>query len=112
MKSRTVNAIALPPEGAVEVVNWDRQDELNYLQTYVGGYIEAVTAGNVTFWINEEGKLRGLPINRRATALWYHLEPAARGMDVLVGRVIVTGGADDEGHTESVDPEVLNLLRV
>lgn len=44
--------------------------DLKYLKDVVGGYIEAVylTNGQVMF-VNEEGKLKGLPINEAATII-------------------------------------------
>jgi hypothetical protein len=46
---------------------------LDELQTYVGGYIEIVALkpgnGHATMYINEEGKLKGLPYNPQATKI-------------------------------------------
>lgn len=39
------------------------------LQMYVGGYIEIVPIGQFLLIVNEEGKLNGLPYNKRATEL-------------------------------------------
>jgi hypothetical protein len=41
---------------------------------------------------NEEGKLNGLPINFRATALWHAQEPRFIGRDVLVGPIVIVTG--------------------
>lgn len=62
---------------------------LEFLQSAVGGYIEAIDwPGGVAAFCNEEGKLNGLPINPKANALWNNPH------DVLVGDiVIVTGDA-------------------
>ena len=58
---------------------------LEELQTYVGGYIERVELqNNEEMWLNEEGKLLGLPINHHATAI-SGLVP----YDVIVGDVLV-----------------------
>ena len=38
-------------------------NDLKVLQELVGGYIETVRYNNLTMIINEEGKLKGLPIN-------------------------------------------------
>jgi hypothetical protein len=74
------------------------------LQRLVGGYIEAtyVERGDVTFWINEEGKLNGLEPNPVGTALWYQGWPNHRIEDILVGTVVISGGADDQGETLSI----------
>ena len=41
----------------------DVANDLGALQDLVGGYIETVTVGNVVIICNEEGKLKGMPLN-------------------------------------------------
>ena len=51
----------------------DAKDEptLKAAQAFVGGYVEMITFPNDDILIfNEEGKLKGLPLNPEATALW------------------------------------------
>ena len=51
----------------------DKKDEPNLkaAQEFVGGYVECITFPNGDVLIvNEEGKLRGLPLNPEATLLW------------------------------------------
>ena len=51
----------------------DSKDEpsLKQAQEFVGGYVEMVIFPNDDILIfNEEGKLKGLPLNPEATALW------------------------------------------
>ncbi|MEI7780345.1 MAG: DUF3846 domain-containing protein [Planctomycetota bacterium] len=97
-----INVVTINVDGTLLPETIDRGCEA--LQTRVGGWIEAVGSddGQVTLWINEEGKLIGLPINELGTELWYMLNPAAAGMDVLCGPVVVSGGCDDEGETLSI----------
>ena len=50
----------------------DSKDEptLESAQEFVGGYVEGITFPNGDYLIiNEEGKLKGLPLNPEATAL-------------------------------------------
>ena len=86
---------------------------LKSLQSAVGGYIEAVESqsGKTTFWVNEEGKLMGLPVNLVGTELLYELHPAFRGYDILVGTVVVTGGADSHGNTLPITKEALERIK-
>ena len=83
------------------------------LQQRVGGWIEAVASqdGDVTLWVNEEGKLMGLPVNGLATELWYKLNPSVAGFDVLCGPVVVTGGCDASGDTLSIPAAVRDVLQ-
>lgn len=82
------------------------------LQERVGGYIEAVSSadGEVTLWINEEGKLINLPVNELATSLWHLVSPDMAGVDVLCGAVVVTGGTDSRGDTLSIPSGLLQVL--
>ena len=66
-------AVVLTPES---VEQREISCALATLQGLVGGLIEHVPAGvNVHLWVNEEGRLLGLPVNR--------------GASVLAGRLIV-----------------------
>jgi len=59
------------------------------LQTVVGGYIEAVRNFDGRFmFLNEEGKLHGLPVNIIATHL-ARVSWSIRPDDVIVGDVII-----------------------
>lgn len=81
-------------------------NEVTPMQDAVGGNLQALTVGtpqgDVTFWVNEEGKLLHLPINGAATNMWWILAPEFAQRDFLVGDVIITGGADRNGDTLSV----------
>ena len=51
----------------------DSKDEpsLKEAQDFVGGYVKGITLPNGDYLIvNEEGKLKDLPLNPEATALW------------------------------------------
>jgi hypothetical protein len=101
MVKKPIQVMVIPPEGPAELVVLSQ--DIRSLQSIVGGYIEAVNTmydeagvSQAIFWCNEEGKLQGLPVNERATALWYALEGGPTG-DRLCGTVILTGGADGSG---------------
>ncbi len=64
-----------------------RKFTLDELQAYVGGYIELTeTKDGRDMYINEEGKLDGLPPNWAATGLYKHGHA-----DVIAGNAIVIG---------------------
>ena len=47
------------------------EPDLKSAQEFVGGYVEGISFPNGDYLIvNEEGKLRGLPVNEDATKLW------------------------------------------
>jgi hypothetical protein len=67
----------------------------------VGGYIEHITLDGVfegySLYVNEEGKLLNLPINKVATAIWERVFGVYT--DIIVGNaVLVSSQTDDEGN--------------
>lgn len=76
-------------------------DSLEQLQAAVGGYIQMVPVGPYSMYVNEEGKMIGLPVNVIATALWEHVYGA--GTDIIVGNAVFCGPVDDEGEDTTLD---------
>lgn len=63
----------------------DKDTQLRTLQKLVGGYIECLYVGDKIMVVNEEGKLRGLPVNKRATEI-----ALKNGInDIIVGDVVL-----------------------
>lgn len=90
------------------------ESSLDALQSVVGGNIEAVNLpklGDRThLYINEEGKLDGLPVNIPATRLarvYGHIGDE----DVIVGPCIVLGG-DEDGDEADVPEWVFGAIGV
>ncbi|WP_301540648.1 DUF3846 domain-containing protein [Glutamicibacter halophytocola] len=89
--------------------------EFNGLEDYmnaVDGLIEAVDIDrpDATMFVNEEGKIHGLDVNRRACLLlWVH-NSRYRGLGSIEGNVVLVGQPDDEGNTLSVPEELEALL--
>ena len=81
-------------------------------QTAVGGYIEPVTVERprMTIFANEEGKVRQLPINCRATCRWWMQSPRARGNDLLAGDVALVGSRGGAGATTDLPRGFIELL--
>jgi hypothetical protein len=70
------------------------QFSLEELQGFVGGYIEGVFITEDTMlFLNEEGKLNGLPFNPGATQLWESTFGA--GTDYIVGDAILVSVPDE-----------------
>jgi hypothetical protein len=61
-------------------------------------------------YANEEGKVRQLPVNRRATCLWWLLHPEMRGRDILVGDVALVGSRGRPSSTTDLPSEFIELL--
>ncbi len=81
--------VVIQPDGTETRTTYTSDEpELEVLQAAVGGLIELVQVGfdgadRIAF-INEEGKLKRLPINHRATAMW-----DGSRFDVLVGPIAI-----------------------
>lgn len=102
--------IPADPDIAIQQTELTLHD-LNRRQEIVGGYIEAVNLAEpaATLYINEEGKLHGLGVNVRATALvWMH-NPAFRNVDIICGDALLIGPPDRAGEDTAV-PDALTAL--
>ena len=97
--------------GEIDFHDVSSEGEYDFLSGSVGGSIQSVYLGNdfdgFNLWCNEEGKLEGLPFNALATELW---ENSYGKTDMIVGDVVVTGGADDEGETIGLSQEQMDKL--
>lgn len=94
-----------------EVTNLDLTDDsLSTLQSAVNGWVQAVDlARDLTMWCDEEGKLVGLDHNPYAQFMWDTVFGAHT--DYLVGDIVLTGGADDEGETLGLTDEQEQIIR-
>ena len=63
----------------------------------------------MTFYVNEEGKIHHLPVNRLGTAIWWHYTPHMVGQDVLCGPVVILGYPVDDGEDTSVPTDVAKV---
>ena len=84
---------------------------LDDYQTAVDGWIEAVEIPSlgITIYVNEEGLLRRLPFNPRASFLWWFHVPGAH-QAMLVGNAVIVGALDENGESTDVPQEVVDLL--
>jgi hypothetical protein len=99
--------IVIPADEAMPVRSWaaEEQPALQDLQDIVGGYIEAVPhwdrhlLDTCVVWCNEEGKLHELPVNQRATAMWWGVlgQPVD---DVLCGDIVIVVNLPDKDEDE------------
>lgn len=66
---------------------------LSDYQGAVGGWMQAIDLPDVgiTIYVNEEGLLRQLPLNPRATFLWSYHQAEARQQTMLVGNALDVG---------------------
>lgn len=114
MTAKPIRTLIIKPEGQGEIR--EIPQEIQSFQGLVGGYIQAVPAFHnaeghprVLIWCNEDGMNLDLPINHRATALWWALDETMRGVDRLNGTVFLTGGPDNDSDVTSL-PEFVERV--
>lgn len=101
-------AVVIKANGAKSVVEFNEDNSYEILSGTVGGYIQCVTMKDgLDIWLNEEGKLIGLPYNPIGTAIW---ADSYGTTDIIVGDIIITSGADDEGNTLGLSDEQVTEL--
>lgn len=104
-------SIVIEPDGSVRRQKIATYEQLNKT---LGGYIEAApTDGSLTLWVNEEGKVKGLPDNPKAQELWRLVDGyGCTSTDWLAGTVVVQGPANDEGDTTDCPKWVMDKYRL
>lgn len=105
-----VKGIYVPVDGSEPL----EQREFATLEDYqaaVDGWIEAVDVPSlgITMYVNEEGLLRHLPFNSRASFLWWFHVPGAH-QAMLVGNAVIVGALNENGDSTDVPTEVVDLL--
>lgn len=90
-----VTGIVVPAEGDLPLEQRDFARLEDY-QAAVDGWIETVDLPSigVTIFINEEGLIRQLPFNSRASFPWWYHVPEARQKAMLVGDALLVGMPD------------------
>jgi hypothetical protein len=99
-------AVIIKADGSRSVAEFELEGSYHLLESTVGGYFQVLPinskVGEVDLWVNEEGKLEGLPQNPIATALWVE----SYGLtDYCVGDVVITGGVNYKGITIGLSDE-------
>jgi hypothetical protein len=104
--TNTVLGLKVTTDGEIQEL---KSISLQTLQEGVGGWVQAIDLRpDVTMWINEEGKLEGLPLNTVAQALWNQVFGQT---DYIVGNAVFTGGTDEDGETLPLSRERANEIR-
>ncbi len=103
-----MKALLIHPDGRVERNDLPTDQ---HLTAAVGGFYQAfpLTDG-ADAWCNEDGKATGLPYNLQATRLCHHFQAVVPD-DWIVGTLVVTGGADEEGDTLDVPEAVVTAIQ-
>ena len=95
-------AVIISTEGHKSVVEFDFGKSYQLLSDAVGGMIECVGLKDADLWCNENGIAEGLELNMIASAIY---SDAFNASNPILGNVIITGSADDEGETLGLTDE-------
>jgi len=103
----TAQALWITTEG--ELVELDDLSH-NSISEAVGGWVQAIQLHErLTLWLNEEAKQNRLPHNLKGQTIWETFFEV--DSDYIVGNVVLTGGADEEGETLPLRPDDLAVLK-
>lgn len=95
--------VTITPGALIKEVPLDRAPNIDMLQAAIGGgsietvpYFGIYDGQECVAFVDEEGKLKGFPLNHTATALWNaQVQGGLRGRDYLVGPVAIVCGDHD-----------------
>jgi hypothetical protein len=85
--------------------------DLEFLKAQVDGWIELVPVRGTTInmYLNEEGKLEGLPFNELASRIAWRTRSVSQS-DAIVGNVVLVGAIDDEGDDTGLEDEAIKWI--
>jgi hypothetical protein len=97
-EAKMEQAVIIKTDGTKDIVEFEVGKSFDVIKNAVGGYFQVIglPKSGVDLWVNEEGKLDNLPQNPIGTSIWVDEYGYT---DVIVGNIIITGGADHEGET-------------
>lgn len=102
--------MVVPVDGPARIEQIGRG--LNSWKTLLdGGHLEGISGDGWFGYCDEEGKLKGLPINRTATVLARMFGWPPGGQDVLCGTIVFCGPPDKEGWDTDV-PDFLTAILI
>ena len=96
-----IDALVIEPGG--EVYDVKISDWTDY-KALVGGFFECppMDTNQLSVFCNEEAKIIGLEPNPLGTAVWHAFFDTT---DMIHGTVVVTGGVDEAGETQTLAKE-------
>lgn len=104
-----IRIITIPADENQPITVTTSKADLDALQAAVGGDIQAVGPEDITIYLDEEGKLKGRPLNPRATDLAHSIK-AISARDAIVGDAVITGFDDETGENADAPLSVLEHL--
>jgi hypothetical protein len=103
-----VRALRIPTESGEPITAFEVHQLEDYQAAVGGGWIEPVDVPElgITIYVHEKGLILGLPLNSRATFLWWYFVSQARQKPMLVGPALVVGLPDWNVDSTDVPTEI------
>jgi len=105
--STPITAVIIPADQSAPVRIEQIEPSLSVFQELVGGYIEGVPGGPVAgtdgqwhAYLDEEGKIKQLPLNMRATVL-LHEAQSIHSWDTVNGDLVIVGNSHNGDETDA-----------
>ena len=100
-----VKAAIVNVDGNIEIKNLNGYDDLS---SSVQGWLEALRfSTGMTGYVNEEGKLKNLPLNPLATYICNKMSVGLSFSDYIVGPMVCVGPVDSEGEDTDLSSEMI-----
>ena len=105
----TIHALVVRTDNTTERLEILDTELPKVIKTAVGGWYTHVTIQpSLDFWVDDEGLLKSLPLNKVATRFYEMLGAS----DPIVGDAVFTGGTDARGATLSLDENYARAIEL
>jgi len=103
----TIRALVVHADNTTERIEVAETELSTALHDAIGGWFTHVSINKaLDFWVDDEGLLKGLPLNKVATQFYLQLGATSP----IVGTAVFTGGGDGRGGTLSLDETRIKAL--
>ena len=105
-----MKVVRIAPDGDMQIAEFPDEESSKKINELVGGYFDCISLPRLglDLWVHDEGLLLGMELNIFAQALWEGEHGIPGGH--IVGPVVITGLADNEGFTTSVPESFVNTV--
>jgi hypothetical protein len=105
-----MKVVRIAPDGNMDIVEFPDKECGDKINELVGGIFDCISLPRLglDLWVHDEGLLLNMELNIFAETLWEAEYEVTGGH--IVGPVVITGLADDEGFSTSVPEAFLNKV--
>jgi hypothetical protein len=105
----TIHALVVRTDNTTERIEVPETEISDAIKSAVGGWFTHVTIQpHLDFWVDDEGLLKSLPLNKVATRFYEMLGSSSP----IVGDAVFTGGTNARGETLSLDDNYARAIEI